>query len=354
MPPTDDLLQNLCAEIAQGRVLAIIGAGVSIGATKGHPQSSWTGLLESGIERCLTVAHPLPLGWSERLHENIHSGDPQLLLATAQEISLQLGAPEGGEYRRWLRETVGSLPLHDRIVLDALRDLPVILATTNYDSLLEEVTGLAPVTWRDRTNAERVLRGEDRGIVHLHGFWNEPESVILSLRSYEEISRNEHVQSMLRALRFLRTFLFVGCGDGLADPNFGAFLRWSRKIFRTSEARHFRLRLDCEVAKVQAHHPPEERIFALPYGPDHTSLGPFLRSLAPEPSESLDLPPRALIVRHLHDLDSRIVHDQQKTSSASGRPRSSERSSDLCQGPGPLYRANPSGPPGDRRPLSRR
>lgn len=120
---------------------------------------------------------------------------------------LTCGAPDGGEYRRWLRETVGSLPLHDRTVLDALRDLPVILATTIYDSLLEEVTCLEPVIWRDRSNVERVLWVEDRGIVHPHSFWNEPESVILSLRSYEEISQDEHVQAMLRALRFLRTFL---------------------------------------------------------------------------------------------------------------------------------------------------
>lgn len=135
-----------------------------------------------------------------------------------------------------------------------------------------------------------------------------------------------HTQTMLQALRSLRTLLFVGCGDGLADPNFGAFLRWSREIFRTTEPRHFRLCRTGELVQVQAQHPPEERIFAVPYGPEHDDLGPFLRSLVPapvapatmpsvtpahhgEPAETLGWPEREEIVRHLRDRASRIEHE---------------------------------------------
>jgi hypothetical protein len=77
----------------------------------------------------------------------------------------------------------------------------------------------------------------------------------------------------------MRTLLFVGCGEGLEDPNFGALLRWTRRVFAGSEYRHYRLALTNEVAAIQAKHPPEERIFVLPYGTQYSDLGGFLRSL---------------------------------------------------------------------------
>src|SRR5947199_246010 len=72
-------------------------------------------------------------------------------------------------------------------VVEALWDLGVPLATTNYDGLLEEVSHLPPVTWREGTKVERMARGDEKGILHLHGYWEDPESVILGLRSYEQI-----------------------------------------------------------------------------------------------------------------------------------------------------------------------
>lgn len=38
--------------IAHGRAIMVSGAGVSIAASDCHPQASWTGLLENGLERC--------------------------------------------------------------------------------------------------------------------------------------------------------------------------------------------------------------------------------------------------------------------------------------------------------------
>lgn len=277
--PTDALIADLQEEIAKGRVLAIVGAGVSVGATDRHPHASWIGLLESGVDRCLSVAQPLPAGWEDRVRGDIHSGDMIDLLSAAEKISSKLGSPSGGEYRRWLRETVGSLPLKDRSVLEALRDLGVPIATTNYDDLFEEVTDLDPVTWQDGAQVERVLRKDDQAILHLHGFWKKPESVILGIRSYEEILGNAHAQNILHVLRTVSTLLFIGYGEGLADPNFGPFLQWTRKVFAGSEYRHYRLCRDSEVDKLRQLHPPEERIFILPYGPNHSDLAPFLRRL---------------------------------------------------------------------------
>jgi tetratricopeptide (TPR) repeat protein len=275
-----DPVEDLRAEIARGRVLAIVGAGVSIQATGRSPLASWIGLLEGGVDRCLAVAAPLPDGWGDRVRAEIRSGDMDDLLSAAEKISRKLGAPDG-EYRRWLRETFESLNATDRSVLEALRDLGIPLATTNYDGLLEEVTDLDPVTWREGAAVERVVRGDDRAILHLHGYWEDPESVILGIRSYEEVLGDAHAQNVLRALRTVNTFLFVGCGEGLADPNFGALLRWTRGVFAGSEYRHYRLCRASERDDLRKRHPPEERIHVLSYGSDFSDLAPFLRDLRP-------------------------------------------------------------------------
>ena len=279
------LLKDLQREIDAGNVIAVIGAGVSIAATNNKPAASWGGLLYHGVGhvRELKQLTGVDDKWAERVHDEINSGDLDDMLSAAEKIARRLGAPKGGEYSRWLRETIGELKAERRDVLEALCNLNVALATTNYDGLIEEITGLPAVTWMDGAKVERVLRGDEPGVLHLHGYWNRPESVILGIRSYEKVLGDAHAQAMQSAIRALKTLLFVGCGEGLHDPNFGALLEWTCKVFQGSEYRHFRLARESEVAELQAQHPPEQRIIVLSYGKEHGELAPFLRGLRAGP-----------------------------------------------------------------------
>ncbi len=144
---------------------------VSVAATGGVQVASWTGLLEDGVARSEQLAlRPWPAGWGDRTGGQIESGDVEELLLAAEAATGRRGGCDHGEYRRWLRETVGELNASHLEVLEALRDLGGILATANYDGLLEKVTGPPPVTWQDAARAQVVLRGDERAIVHLHGF----------------------------------------------------------------------------------------------------------------------------------------------------------------------------------------
>jgi hypothetical protein len=160
MAADSTLYDDVRSHFAKGDVLVVVGAGVSMGATRGNPIASWTGLLEHGAKRCREVCS-LSDDWLARREADLASGDMEDLLGVAAAVASRLGSPKGGEYRRWLRETVGGLRATSRDVLEALRDLKVPIATTNYDGLLEEVTGRPAVTWQDGAKVERVIRGDD-------------------------------------------------------------------------------------------------------------------------------------------------------------------------------------------------
>ncbi|MDP9366396.1 MAG: tetratricopeptide repeat protein [Chloroflexota bacterium] len=295
----DLLLDDLRRLVASRQVVAVVGAGVAVGAAGDAKVASWTGLLEDGIARCIVVLRATA-DWGMRMREGLRSGDLDEVLSVAEQVSSRLGAPAGGEYRRWLRETVGSLRIVRPEVLEALKDLGVPLATTNYDGLIEEATGWRPVTWRDSARTERVLRGDEQGVLHLHGHWEDPESVVLGIRSYEAVLGDAHAQAALRVLRLTRSLLFVGFGAGLADPNFGALLRWTRMALASDEYRQFRLTRAGEVEALQRQHPPEERIFVVPYGDRHDDLAPFLRGLGGPPDVRARPAPRPAIRGERH------------------------------------------------------
>jgi tetratricopeptide (TPR) repeat protein len=278
---SDVLGDDLRKQLARRQVVVVIGAGVSVGATGEVPTASWLGLLHDGAARCeAVVGHGLPAGWGDRVRAQIDSGDMEEMLSAAENITRRLGGPNGGEYGRWLRDSVGSLRATNPEVIQALADLGAPIATTNYDSLIEQVTGLPAVTWRQGALVERVVRRDDSGVVHLHGHWQDPASVVLGIHSYEAVLSSEHAQAVQRALAMVQSLLFVGFGAGLADPNFGVLRAWLGRVLLGSQYRHFRLGRNGELAALQAEHGLAERIMVVGYGLDHADLGPFLRTLS--------------------------------------------------------------------------
>lgn len=278
-----------CLSGGPGRPVVVVGAGVSIGAVRGAPQAavaSWQGLLGAGVARCVELGR-ITGAEAARLGALVAGSEPREWTAAAQAVCDALGGPTGGDYAQWLRETVGSLAgqVQDRTTLAALASLGragFILATTNYDGLLAAETGHRAVTWQERGLVERVLRGDERGIIHLHGHWERPTSVVFGDDDYDAVVGDEHAQAVLRALRMMHTLVLVGHGAGLGDPNWSGFLRWTERVFAGSEYPHYRLVRESEREAVQAQHPPAQRVFAVPYGAEHADLAPFLRSLAPE------------------------------------------------------------------------
>jgi HEAT repeat protein len=283
-PANTYLFDELKTAIANNQVVVICGAGTSIATVPSkRDQLSWRGLLLTALAHCAGInkADAEQVSLYTKL---INRDDFEDMIGAAEWISKKLGGPKGGELRNWLRHQVGSLKPEHTGLLEALHELGAPLATTNYDGLISDVTGLKHLTWREDNKVERWLKREDTGVLHLHGHWDDSESVILGIEDYGTILGDAHAQAMQQAMRSVNTLLFVGCGDTTEDPNFGAWLKWSGKVFAGSEYRHYRLELFGKGKTTQAKHPDEERIKVIEYGQhdkDYTALEPFLRSLAP-------------------------------------------------------------------------
>lgn len=283
----DAQVADLGHMIGEQQVVAIVGTGVSLASTGSAQAASWKGLLERGIDHAVRFAGRSPR-WRERqkqaLDDAVDEGDLFEMLNVAEQVSTRLAAPDGGEYIRWLRESLSpeKLPITDESVIRALADLHVPIITTNYDELIEQVTGLPGVTWKDKHKVARIVRGDDRAVLHLHGKWDVPDSVVLGICDYAEVRGSEHTRAVMQCLGFANSLLFVGCGEGLNDPNFHSFLQWLGCVRASDEYRNFRLALRSEVADLQKQHPPEQRIFVLPFGDRYDELSTFLRALKPE------------------------------------------------------------------------
>jgi DNA helicase HerA-like ATPase len=315
--------EELREQLAGGAVTLIIGAGVSIQASGGAPRASWQGLLLNGADEVRSDPD-----FRERypvVEQELRSNHPDDFISAARKISRALGAPNGGRYRSWLRRAIGQLPLADRSILDAIHGLGVRIATTNYDGLLSRARdGIPPVCWTEPSRVERVLRGDEAGIIHLHGYWERPESVILDASSYDQILGDEHAQAVMRTLRLTTTLVFIGCGAGLQDPNFEQFRAWLARVMHSSEYTSYRLALDGEVDGLQRMHgAARDGVRVVGYGARHEDLAPYLRSLVTAPATSTSPPAAFASTRDAAGTD-RMVAPVQAGASA-GNPSARAR-----------------------------
>ncbi len=276
---SDSVLGDLKAQIAARRVVVVVGSGTTIAATKNAQAASWTGLLKLGVQRCVELDPALAGDWEKRALGDVTSGHLDDLLAAATKVTRALRRK--GEWARWLSDTIGRLGIVAPEVFDAIGTLDAPILTTNYDDLIDRRLNRLPITTRNRVEQISFARLESRDtVLHLHGHWRDPETVVLDTGDYERIVGNGLAQAGLRTMGEAWSFLFVGCGEGLADPNFEQFLDWMGDILEGSRHRHFRLERASEVSRRQAWHDDRgHRVRVIAFGEEHGDLPSFVARL---------------------------------------------------------------------------
>lgn len=268
----------------------MVGTGVSIGATA-DPRASWKGLLLDGLSRIESfgVQGPEVLASERVLIEEAFSGEFKLdeILRRAESMIERFGGADDPRFAAWLKDSVGSLTTNpnDRLTLDAIADLAragALILTTNYDNLLCEATGFDFVTWEEPARIIEVVNRQCKAVIHIHGHWSRPSSIVLGRTSYDRIKEVALAQTELRHLWLHWHWLYLGCGGGLADPNFGALLQWGREVgLGESAMRSFFLTAHATIGSLPAPVVRSTNLTTHAYG-DHTELPGLLRELTPE------------------------------------------------------------------------
>lgn len=263
------------------------GAGLSAQAetARGEHPPPWKGLLGAMTEWC--VQNKLvDQTDAEALATMLHSG---YLLEAGQELDEILR--EKSQKQQCLREVLHSNDLiiskaHEYVAQTSFR----AYLTTNYDALIE--TAYARTRSRSlitfyQNSVDSVLQpyrdGEDF-ILKLHGDVNDPASVILGDRSYEQLLRNPNYAFCLNTLFATASILFVGFGG--SDPDLDGLLR-NVAAFNGRRARHWMVVPSRQFPALKAKRLLRDRgVQVVGYEQDesHSGLVNFLASLIPSPT----------------------------------------------------------------------
>jgi SOS-response transcriptional repressor LexA len=268
-----------------------VGAGVSMFATNGAESASWHGLLLSGIEICRRVFSPLPPGWAARMRGQLDNADVFTYLAVADEISRRLHEVwEGREFDAWIQGTVGALQYTqegERLII-ALRKLAMsgpdssqrgVILTTNYDTLIEDLgepdQQWKPVTWTAGQWPSAATKS--KVVLHLHGVATDTRSIIISSADYQRLETD--LNKLLGEAYFVsRRLVFIGCGDGLSDPDIARLMKKMIHLIPEEGTEHFILVRGDQLRQL-LERPLSPRIRPVAYGSSFADLPVFLEKL---------------------------------------------------------------------------
>ncbi|AQX81538.1 hypothetical protein BWO91_17610 [Plantibacter flavus] len=280
--------QRLKSALERKNLVFIVGTGFSAATTDGQAASTWRGLIEDGVREA-TALGTKP-GWEVQVRASLDYGfeqdDMDAVLSAASGVFKELNRHGDYVVPKWLKETVGQLtPIKDELA-KRLRALPYPLLTTNYDTLLEN-NDRRGTDWTRPVEMQHVLAGvESRDVGHLHGRWNNPDSVIFTERQYDLLLESDAAQALQKAASTLKSLVYVGFGAGLGDPNFGQLIAWHRSNFIPSAVDHFRLCRESELEELRVLH-SNDQIVPVSYGENYDDLPAFLAQFAAPESVEL-------------------------------------------------------------------
>ncbi len=201
---------SLTRHVAEGRCVLFVGAGLS--AAAGLP--TWGGLLDEVLKE---------------LESNSDANAPELRALWEAKKYLEVADHCADAKSAQLRTTLmgrvrgATEPIPE--VHKILRTFPFAgIVTTNYDKLVERAFWEAGLVPKVHTHASKDAFGTllfDRAffILKAHGDIDEPETIVLSTKSYRElIHANPAFNAVISAILLNFSILFVGYS--LNDPDF--------------------------------------------------------------------------------------------------------------------------------------
>jgi hypothetical protein len=275
MKPVEQLINLL----KKDKVIPVVGAGFSY-AVANLP--GWKGVIEHG----LSYAKERQLAPASQIADVQSLLNNHQLVQGAAIMKQILNAPNH-PFPGWLEELFGNPAIATDELIHSVNDLCTdYILTTNYDRLLYSQSKLKTkqvFNWSNHEEAAKALAKKEEFILHLHGVYDKPSSIILSEYDYEHLSQQHGYKTILQKLWTEYHFLFIGCSrDGVMDEDFSTVIRFLQNWFPSVNHTHFILFHDSEFAKgTQIELLTQCNIQAISYGNDYKKLAAFINNINP-------------------------------------------------------------------------
>lgn len=249
-------------------IVYLCGAGLSMAL--GSHKYNWD---------CWIVAASkyMPAADSEHLEELLNEN---VLIAAAGYAIKK--TKESGTYDDYMNATIGSLKVKDESLAYALQSINRagdFIATTNYDLLIEQSTGLDAYTYTQSGSILKSLKGDaERKIIHLHGLYDlgcETDDIIADSRQYESVVANQGAQ-FIQNLLSTNTIIVIGCGATMDDPNLSGFLSFAQKQLGISVPYFYLYKNDKPGTTLAL----PDNFIPVSYGDDYNELSGFMNEIA--------------------------------------------------------------------------
>ena len=185
---------------------------------------------------------------------------------------------EGG-YSDWMDTAFNFSPIVNDALVSTLKKLAVaqdVIATTNYDSLLEQAIGLKSYTYQDAGMVYEMLDNKRcNHVLHLHGAYN-PEcnidNIIASEEQYNKVLNDEGAQFVQHVLG-TRTVIFVGCGQTTSDVNISRFIAFAKDKLNMDKDYYFLHKAEQTLVELP------ENVHPVEFGDEYSDLTDFLTDI---------------------------------------------------------------------------
>lgn len=185
-----------------------------------------------------------------------------------------------GKYDTWMKASFETYKSENIELADTLKKLLMtqdVFATTNYDLLLEQSTGLSTLTYEKAKEAFYMLdKHISDSVIHIHGVYDsehDEDTIIADEEQYQKILNDKGAQ-FIQSILGTRTIILIGCGQTTDDVN----------IVRLLDFANTHLKMDLTyyilVKSGQAVDALPGNIKPIVYGDEYGDLTSFLEMMA--------------------------------------------------------------------------
>lgn len=257
----------LVEDIARGRCIFFLGAGVSASAKTDSPESrsprDWKKFLKYINDEYI-------VDQNEKDYINNLIESKQYLLA----LQCVYDTVDAGTYRHIIEQEFSVPDYKPSKVHELISDIdPKITITTNFDLIYEKSIprqAVTTVVYNNCTNYCDAIRSNKRVLVYAHGNVDNIREIVFTKEKYFTAKRDyPEFYSITQALFMTNTVLFIGCG--LNDPDINLLLE--NVYIRTSSLKpHYNVTLEGVHASVKKDWKNSYNIETLEYGPSYDDL----------------------------------------------------------------------------------